>query len=252
MAVVYAWPLTSTFLGVHALGANGISHGPGHSAADGIGTQWQIVDGWALATLSDTDAVTNGGQRTELAGNNDSAPCERLYRWEYRLEGAWPYDSTPFVIMQIHSNPSGAVVAENFWLTCDGRTVEAMLPTSQPGDVLTHSRIAAWPAVMGEVVRMAIHMRLDKTTNRAGWLDLYVNGVLKASVRDRATAYSHAEVDGGPYYKVGVYMGAHAYSGWGVRAMSVRNVIVTDGLNGESWTNLLGDVPRQALWAVGQ
>lgn len=251
MAVVYAWPLTSTFIGVHSLGANGISHGSGHSAADGIGTQWQIVDGWALATLSDTDAVTNGGQRTELAGDNDPAPCERLYRWEYRLEGVWPYDSTAFVIMQIHSDPSGAVVAENFWLTCDGRTVEAMLPTSQPGDVLTYSRIAAWPAVVGQVVAVALHVRWDKTTNRAGWIDLYVNGVLMASVRNRATAYSHAEAGGGPYYKVGVYMPAHAYSGWGVRSMSVRNVIVTDGLNGESWTALLGDIPRPVPWAVG-
>lgn len=251
MAVLYEYPMTSTFLGVRAMGANGISHGLGHTAAEGIGTQLRIVDGWALATLSQTDAVTAVGKRVEITGPNETVPSERLYRWEYRLEGEWPYDSTPFVIMQIHSDPAVGSVAENFWLTCDGRTVAAMLPTSQPGNVLTYSRIAAWPAVVGEAVKVALHIRWDKTTDDRGWLDLFVNGTHMASVRGRATAYSHAEAGGGPYFKLGVYMPAHSYVDWTVRQMSMRNVIVTDGLNGESWTSLLGDIPRPVPWAPG-
>lgn len=249
MAVLWSHPLTSDFLGVRSLQANG-SNPSGDSSPAGNGTQLRIVDGWMRATVSDTDTPFASGQRSEITGPDDVVPSSRLYRWDYRLVDEWPYDSTAFVLMQIHSNPSGAVVAENFWITCDGVTTRALVPSSLPGDVLTYRCVASWPAVVGEVNRMALHVRWDDGANRQGWMEIYRNGYLLASVRGMATAYSHAEA-GGPYFKLGCYMPSHAYGGWGVRAMEARNVIVTDGLNGESWTSLLGDIPRPMPWAVG-
>lgn len=249
MTVLWSHPLTENFLGVRSLQANG-SNPSGDSSPAGNGTQLQIVDGWMRATVSEADAVFAGGHRAEITGADDVVPSERLYRWEYRIIGAWPYNSTEFVLMQIHSNPSGAVVAENFWITCDGTTIRALVPASLPGDVTSYRCIASWPAVVGEINRMALHVSWDKTANRQGSMALYRNAQIVATVRGMATAYSHAEA-GGPYFKLGCYMPSHAYSGWGVRMMEARNVIVSDNLNGESWTTLLGDIPRPVPWAVG-
>ncbi len=248
MAVLWTYPLTENFLGVRSLQANG-TNPTGNSSPNGNGTQLQIVDGWMRATVNDTDAPFGGGRRSEITGDDDVVPSERLYRWEYRLHGNWTFDSTAFVLMQIHSNPASGVVAENFWITCDGQIVRALVPSSLPGDVTTYRCIAAWPAVVGEINQMALHVRWDKTADRQGWMTLYRNGFIVATVRGMATAYSHAEA-GGPYFKLGCYTPSYAYSGWGSRSMEARNVIVSDNLNGASWTSLIGDIPRPVPWGA--
>lgn len=239
MTVIFSHPLTADFSGVRSLQANG-TNPSGSSSPAGNGTQLTIVDGWMRALLTDTDAPFAGGQRSEITGPDEAVPSERLYRWEMRPGADWVYDSTAFVVTQIHTNPDASAVAENFWITCDGRWYRALIPNvGVPADVAAYRAIAAWPFVAGRTHRLALHARWDKTST--GWLSLIVDGRLLAAERQTPTSYNHTV---GPYFKLGVYMPSHAYSGWGSRTMYARNLIATDGVNGQSWADLLGDVPR--------
>lgn len=255
MATVYRYPLTSTFgAGTDALGsfdavrslqANG-TNPSGTESPTGNGTQISIVDGWARMLMSETDAPFAGNIRSEITGPDETVPSVRLYRWESRFED-WPV--TPgnlWVTMQMHCNHDGAVYAEDILLMCDGETVGLYLPTIEPPNTGTASRLmASLPIQMGAIYKHAMLVRWDKTGN--GALTWIVNGQVIFNATKIGTEYNYTV---GPYLKLGVYTNGSKAAGWGSRVQFIRNVTVTDGLDGKSWTELIGDIPRPRPFSV--
>lgn len=244
MTVILNAPLTETFAGVPFLGANGVSTS-GAASPTGIGSQLSIVDGWMRSVVNRSDADTSGGKRSEIAGNTETVPGDRLYRWEFRLGAGWVYDPTQFVLMQIHSTPDVGVVAENFWITCDGALFRAFIPAiDPPGEGAFQKQIASWP-VSQDVQKIALLVRWSQTGG--GSIALIVGNTVRANIRGNGTSYNHTL---GPYLKLGAYMPSSGYAGWTSREMFARNLIVTDDLDGKSWTELIGDIPRPVPFSV--
>lgn len=244
MTIVYQYPLTENFLGVRSLQANG-TNPSGDSSPAGNGQQISIVDGWAKFQMWSTDTPFGGGIRAELTGPDETVPSLRLYRWESRFEG-WSYDPENFVVMQIHSNHTGTAYAEPILIRCDGRQIWLDIPTIEPPSTgLTSKAVGFVPITMGEVYKHALLVKWDKAGN--GSILWIVNGVVRYSAPLIGTEYNYPT---GPYFKVGVYTGGAHSGAWDTRIQYVRNLIVTDGLNGESWTELIGAVPTQVPFAV--
>lgn len=244
MAVVFQYPLTETFAGVRSLQANG-TNPSGDDSPSGNGEQIKIVGGWARFQINATDAPFGGNIRSELTGPDETVPSLRLYRWDSRLEG-WPYDAESFVIMQMHANHPGTAYAEEVLIKCDGAQMWLAIPTIEPpGTDLTSKKVAFTPVQMGVIYKHALIVQWDKTGR--GSLMWIVNGTVLYSNPLIGTEYNYPT---GPYLKLGVYTGGAHSGSWQQRTVYVRNVIVTDGLDGKSWTELIGDIPRPVPFAV--
>lgn len=243
MTVVYQYPLRTDFVGVRSLQANG-TNPSGNSAPSGNGPQICIVDGWARMKAWDTDAPFAGNIRSEITGYDDTVPSERLYRWESRFE-KWPLNGPSFVTMQMHANHDGAAYAENVLMYFDGKELSLNLPATEPPNTGTTSKqVAAIPIAMGNIYKHALLINWDKTGN--GSICWIVNGQVIFNATKIGTEYNYVV---GPYLKLGVYNTSGA-TGWGEREQYVRDVIVTDGLEGKSWTELIGDIPRPIPFVV--
>lgn len=243
MATVYAHPLTSNFLTVRSLQANG-TNPSGDSSPAGNGPQISIVSGWARMKIFDTDAPFSGNIRAELTGPDEAVPSTRLYRWDSRFEG-WPVGGPSFVVMQMHCNHDGAIYAEDVLMYFDGAELKLNLPAVEPPSTGTTTKtVAAVPILMGTVYEHALLIRWDKTGKGAiCWM---VNGRVVYNATLIGTEYNYAV---GPYLKLGVY-NTSGSTGWGSREQYLRDVIVTDGLDGKSWTELIGDIPRPVPFSV--
>lgn len=245
MTVVYQFPLTSTFAGVRSLQANG-TNPSGDDSPTGNGAQISIENGWAKFQMWETDDEFGGGIRAEMTGADEDVPSMRLYRWESRFEG-WDYSAEPFVVMQIHSNHDSTAYAEPVLIRCDGRQIWMEIPAIEPPLTgLTSKAVGYMPIEMGRVYKHALLAKWDKTGK--GSLRWIVDGVVRFGAPLTGTDYNYTV---GPYFKVGVYTGGSHTAGWGTRIQYVRNLIVTDGLNGESWSDLIGDIPRPVQFWTG-
>ena len=244
MTVIFHYPLTENFLGVRSLQADG-TNPTGDSSPAGNGPQISIEDGWAKFQMWETDAAFGGNIRAELTGPDEIVPSLRLYRWESRFEG-WPYDPDDFIVMQMHANHTGIAYAEDILIRCDGRQISLNVPAIEPPATgMTTKAVAFVPITMGEVYKHALLVRWS-TVGRGSILWI-VNGIVRYSAPLIGTEYNYPT---GPYFKVGVYTGGSQIPGWGTRVQYVRNIIVTDGLDGQSWTELIGDIPRPVPFSV--
>ena len=248
MAVIYRYPLTTTFgAGTDAAGsfdavrsmqANG-TNPTGTASPTGNGSQISIVDGWARMLMNETDAPFAGNIRSELTGPDEAVPSTRFYRWESRCEG-WPVTSDRYVVMQMHANHDGDIFAENVLIQCNGESLSLFLPLVEPPGTNPVSRLMAeLPIQMGAIYKQALFVRWDKTGD--GELAWIVNGRVIFNATRIGTEYNYTV---GPYLKLGVYTNGGKPAGWVSRVQFIRNVIVTDGLDGKSWTELIGDIPR--------
>lgn len=245
MTVIYQYPLTTDFLGVRSLQANG-TNPTGDSSPAGNGQQISIVDGWARFKIWPTDAPFGGNIRAELTGPDETVPSLRMYRWESRFGDDWVYDPENFVVMQMHANHPGTAYAEEIIIRCNGRNVWLDIPAAEPPATgLTSKSVASFPFESGVVYKHALIIKWDKTGK--GSILWIVNGVVLYSAPLIGTEYNYPV---GPYFKVGVYTGGTHLNQWVTRTQYVRNVIVTDGLDGKSWTELIGAVPTQVPFAV--
>lgn len=246
MTVVYQYPLTADFLGVRSLQANG-TNPTGDSSPSGNGPQISIVDGWARFKMWSTDAPFGGGIRAELTGPDETVPSLRMYRWESRFGDDWVYDTEPFVVMQMHANHTGTSYAENILIRCDGRQIWMEIPAIEPPSTgMTGKAVAYLPMVIGTTYKHALLIKWDKTGK--GSILWIVNGTVLYSAPLIGTEYNYPT---GPYFKVGVYTGGAHSNQWSTRTQYVRNVIVTDGLDGKSWTELIGVTPRPVPFFAG-
>lgn len=246
MTVIYQYPLAENFAGVRSLQANG-TNPSGDSSPAGNGPQITISGGWGRFQMWETDTPFGGGVRAELTGPDETVPSLRLYRWESRFDG-WPYDAESFVVMQMHANHDGDAYAENILIRCDGRQIWLAIPAIEPpGTGLTSRDVAFVPIEMGEVYKHALLVKWSKTGQ--GSILWIVNGIVRYNTPLIGTEYDYVV---GPYLKLGVYTGGAHTAGWDTRVQYVRNVIVTDGFNGQSWTDLIGDIPRPAPFWTGE
>lgn len=239
MTVVYQFPLTATFAGVRSLQANG-TNPSGDDSPNGNGEQIRIFDGWARFKMWPSDAPFGGGIRAEMTGPDETVPSARLYRWESRFGDDWVYDAESFVVMQMHSNHTGTSYAEPILIRCDGRQIWMDVPAIEPPSTgLTSKSVGFVTITLGEIYKHALLVKWSKTG--IGSILWIVNGVVRYGAPLIGTEYNYPT---GPYFKVGVYTGGTHTGAWTTRTQYVRNVIVTDGLDGKSWTELIGDVPR--------
>ena len=246
MAVVYRYPLTTDFLGVRSLQANG-TNPSGDSSPSGNGPQISIVDGWARFKMWNNDAPFGGNIRSELTGPDETVPSMRLYRWESRFGDDWVYDTEPFVVMQMHANHPSTAYAEEIIIRCNGRHVWLDIPAAEPPSTgLSSKSVAFFSMAIGAIYQHALLIKWDKAGK--GSILWIVNGTVLYSAPLIGTEYNYPT---GPYFKVGVYTGGAHTNPWSTRTQFVRNVIVTDGLDGKSWTELVGDIPRPLAFVSG-
>ncbi len=256
MGVIYRYPLTSTFdAGADAAGtfhavrsmqANG-TNPDGAASPNGNGPQISIVDGWAKCTMWETDAPFAGNIRSELVGEDEPVPSSRVYRWESRID-EWPVTADEYVVMQLHQteDEGGDTYAVPVLLTFNGVRLSLMLPTIEPPGTGTASRrMASIDITMGQVYKHCMLVGWSKTGR--GSIIWIVNGQTIFSAPLIGTDYDYII---GPYLKLGVYTNGGKPAGWGSRVQFIRNVIVTDGLDGKSWTELIGDIPRPRPFSV--
>lgn len=247
MATIFEYPMSSNLAGVNGFSAMGISTN-GTDTPQGIPGAFEVINGWLVASIRDTDPLSVGGIRAELGGPKEVVPSRRVYRWDWRIDATdWigvPMEGTPFVVGQIHATPDSGTPAENMLMYCDGSRAWVTLPRSEPPIEQAFSdRHCGFSVTPGEINRMCLDVLWDKTGR--GQITLYKNAVVLLNHTIRGTAYNHVQ---GPYLKLGIYQNNHVLVGWGARKTYVRNVRVTDGFDGKGFGEFLGDIPRNAPW----
>lgn len=238
MAAVYSFPLRSGCAGVFNVQFNGIA-APGDSYPAGDGRSITFDGQWARLFLSDQDAPVYFGRRTEFEfAKEPIGSVFRVYRWTQVFD-EWPADGPAFIVAQIHATHDGANFTEPFWAMFDGRYLWATTPTREPPVEAYETR--AWPgiaAASGVEYRHLLAMRHDRTG--AGSILWVVNGQQILNLTRVGTAYDDAA---GPYLKLGMYEPIDGMEGYGTRRMRVRDVVVTDALDG-SWATIAGSAPK--------
>lgn len=202
-------PLTQSFAGANSLQANGQILAASSNLA-GISPQLSIardptgVRGMVMkAVLSDSDAITASGFRSELTSAPDSYE-EYWYSWKFMLDPSWTNLTQQYTLMQMHDTPDGGDSAKSPNLTVIVR--EGVIQLQTPGQVLPaegqtlYGRRFLAAAQVGRWYDVCVHAKWSITA--AGFREVFVDGV--PMVRDLYTPTAYADAVG-PYFKLGVY-----------------------------------------------
>lgn len=238
MAAVYSFPLRSGCAGVFNVQFNGIA-APGGSYPTGDGRSITFDGSWANLMLSDQDAPVYSGRRTEFEFAKEPAgTAVRVYRWTQIFDG-WPASGQSFIVGQIHATHDAHNWREPFLILFDGSWLWAETPAVEPP--LQTDSARAWagiPATSGVEYRHLLAMKHAR--DGSGSILWVVNGRQVLSLTKLGTAYADAL---GPHLKLGMYEPVDGIGGYGTRRMRVRDVVVTDALDG-SWETIAGSTPK--------
>lgn len=239
MTIIYSNNLDAGFADVAGLQAAGVAVS-GSAQPGGIGDSLSIVGGVMVSTLTETDAPTLGGKRSEIVPTSaDALGDERWYTWDVLAQGAaWADDACNgdrgFTLMQIHDKDGGPVRAPCFGMLYDGRHLYAAIPQAEPPAESPASKVVgAVAAAPGAWYSCALYVKWDNAG--LGELSVFVNRVALVKRLRIGTAYN-ADA---PYLKLGVYNG-QSLTGYGERSALYRNVRVRSF---DSFVSALGGVP---------
>lgn len=220
MPLITNWPLTTDFLGVNSLQANG-SDVPGPSPSGdqqpaGIPGRLDIVPdptgargGVMRAWLRESDAEVASGKRCEIAKSADEYD-EYWYAWDLMLDPAWGSMGYNMILGQLHDTPSGETNAPSALLTIEGGNFGLRWPVGTPTPTTVTTRVGVVPAVPGRWYRFGFHVLWSKSGS-AGFREWWCNGARYASEYSKPTNYDDPI---GPFLKLGVYDSLNAPAGW--------------------------------------
>lgn len=216
MPLYASFPLDS-FADVPSLQANG-TQTTGNASPAGVAGRLEIVAdplgqrGNVLrATLYETDAITAGYQRSEIAFSPDTIG-EWWHSWWFMLDESWTDFDAPFIVQQIHDTPDGG----------DGNKAPNFLTNILSGHLRVIVPEQALPTEGGNLRRGGCigvqnqrwyHCCLHViwSTTGTGLRELFVDGV--PIHRENSIPTHYVDVVG-PYLKLGVYDGLSATAGW--------------------------------------
>lgn len=231
MPLALSYPL-NTFAGVPSLQANG-TQTTGDDSPDGVAGRLEIVDdplgqrGRVMrATLYETDAITAGYQRSEIAFSPDTIG-EWWHSWWMMLDETWTDLEAPFILQQIHDTPDGgdAGKAPNFLTTLLSGHLRVIVPEQA---LPTEGQNLRRGGCIGAQARRWYHCCLHViwATNGVGIRELFIDGVPVHRENSLATQYVDVV---GPYLKLGVYDGLSATAGWTMRRAYYSDVRMWSG-----------------------
>lgn len=244
MAAVYSFPLRTGCAGVFNVQFNGIA-APGDSYPAGDGRSITFSGGWANLLLDESDAEIYSGQRTEFEfAKEPTGTVTRVYRWTQVFDG-WPTSGPFFVVAQVHATHDAHNWREPVLIYFDGSWMWAETPAVEPPLQTDSARAwAGMPAASG--VEYQHLLAVKHARDGSGSILWVVNGRQILNLTRIGTAYADAL---GPYLKLGMYQNVDGLRGYGSRRMRVRDVVVTDALDG-SWSTIAGGAPRGRAMAV--
>ena len=237
MAILYSYPLSTSFAGVYQLQA--MNQFPaGDVQPNGIAGSLEIINGVMVSTIRDTDPETASGIRAEIQAPPE-ANAERWYYWEMMVPTSFD-DAQEFTLMQIHDTPDGGDPnrAPNFVLTVQLGQLRVVLPSAVlPAENNTGKTIYGVDLIKGKWYKCCLHV--DWQPNATGFRELFIDGV--PVIRQMNTPTHYVDVVG-PYFKLGVYNHRHVAS-FGVRTAYYKNVVIRSGNDG--YNIAMGQLPTQ-------
>ena len=233
MPLLTSWPMTSSFAGVPSLQANGSSGATGDASPSGIAGRLEIVQdptgvrgNVMRSRLYETDALAGTGHRSEIA-NIPSLFDEYWYSFKFMLGDDWTSLNEPFSLAQLHDTPDGGdgLKTPNMLFALLSGHFRCIVPGPLPAENQVFNRYGSVGADVGVWHDVCMHT-IWKTSGVAGLRELFFDGV--PIYREFNIVTSYADVQA-PFFKMGVYDGLNANSGYFKRTAYYSDVRIWNG-----------------------
>lgn len=233
MALEFTWPMTTSFAGVPSLQANGSSGLTGDASPSGVAGRLEIVPdptgvrgNVMMSRLFETDALAGNGHRSEIA-NIPSLFDEYWYSFKFMLGDDWTSLNEPFSLAQLHDTPDGGdgLKTPNMLFALLSGHFRCIVPDPLPAENQVFNRYGSVGADVGVWHDVCMHT-IWKTSGVAGLRELFFDGV--PIYREFNIVTSYADVQA-PFFKMGVYDGLNANSGYFKRTAYYSDIRVWSG-----------------------
>lgn len=212
----------------------------GAESINGIGAALTLEDGIMKATVTDSDAQTALGQRSEIRVPSSNR-SEYWYSFEFMVPQDWD-DAKAMSIMQIHDSPDVGDLSRfpNFLLTVEGSGIVVLCPIANlPVENANGVRLSYYPLVKGRWNFCVLHAFWQ--INTTGFREFFINNV---PILRQFNLPTHYDDLNGPYLKLGTYDFYHS-GGFGTKTAYYRNIKIWSGNDG--YTSIMGSPPRPPI-----